>query len=333
MAGVHKSHGRQGHSRPSGRERGQARADPRPAQGIRLRVNPLAKGVNYQKKKLVVGVLLTGRAVPTCCAAWSAFVRTSPASTSRSTCGRHAADTKAQARCAARVPRSPAQPVLPRVSSGGRSKTSFPPLHEAGIPLILVHHAPEKCAVSVPHRAEGNRRAHGGSYVCPPARKRKARHLRIPGERTRRSRHLRTRAPRELAEAAETKPPQARLHEHRALLTPLPRAGRALYHLQAACLRSAAPSATPNRPSVRCCCAWRTAAKFPPVRGGRSPVRSCRPRRAGALRCACCSSIWSTSASPRKTVSARRPSSQSRKTAKATPHNESCGAFAEIFVP
>ena len=213
MAGVHKSTvDKVIHDRPgvSEAKREQIRAL---LKEYGYESNPLAKALNYQKKKLVVGVLLTGQAVPDLLRGvervrpdFSGFNITLDLRQA------DAADTKAQAAC---------------VSSGEEVENELSALHEAGIPLILVHHAPENapCLCRIEQNAQQAGRTAARMLALLLGSEGKLGILRIPGERTPAEQAFADALPVgiELAEAAETKPsPKLAYMNTRALLTRCP---------------------------------------------------------------------------------------------------------------
>ena len=228
MAGVHKSTvDKVIHDRPgvSEAKREQIRAL---LKEYGYESNPLAKALNYQKKKLVVGVLLTGQAVPDLLRGvervrpdFSGFNITLDLRQA------DAADTKAQAAVLREFRESGAAGVAACVSSGEEVENELSTLHEAGIPLILVHHAPENapCLCRIEQNAQQAGRTAARMLALLLGSEGKLGILRIPGERTPAEQAFADALPVgiELAEAAETKPsPKLAYMNTRALLTRCP---------------------------------------------------------------------------------------------------------------
>jgi len=176
----------------------------------------------------VVGVLLTGQAVPDLLRGaervrpdFSGFNITLDLRQA------DAADTKAQAAVLREFRESGAAGVAACVSSGEEVENELSTLHEAGIPLILVHHAPENapCLCRIEQNAQQAGRTAARMLALLLGSEGKLGILRIPGERTPAEQAFADALPVgiELAEAAETKPsPKLAYMNTRALLTRCP---------------------------------------------------------------------------------------------------------------
>ena len=145
MAGVHKSTvDKVIHDRPgvSEAKREQIRAL---LEQYGYESNPLAKALNYQKKKLTVGILLAHTAASAALRHGIERVRQDFASFNIALDLREteAADTEQQAACLREFRESGAAGVIACTADDEAVKTALCALHDADIPLILVHSAPE----------------------------------------------------------------------------------------------------------------------------------------------------------------------------------------------
>ena len=335
MAGVHKSTvDKVIHDRPgvSEAKREQIRAL---LEQYGYESNPLAKALNYQKKKLTVGILLARTAASAALRRGIERVRQDFASFNIALDLREteAADTEQQAACLREFRESGAAGVIACTANDEAVKTALCALHDADIPLILVHSAPKNmpclCRIEQDVQQAGRTAARmlglllGGSGRVGV--------LRTPGGVT----------PQEqsLADALDATPPLAVAAETK----PVPCSAAVPDSMRssssaAACPRSAARFMMQIRPLVPRCCASRTARRsLHSSAAARSPVRSAatRPSRDGSP-CGCCSSTWSTSARLSRARSARRASSPSRKThinsRSPSPTGESLYFFCELSI-
>ena len=145
MAGVHKSTvDKVIHDRPgvSEAKREQIRAL---LEQYGYESNPLAKALNYQKKKLTVGILLAHTAASAALRHGIERVRQDFASFNIALDLREteAADTEQQAACLREFRESGAAGVIACTADDEAVKTALCSLHDVDIPLILVHSAPE----------------------------------------------------------------------------------------------------------------------------------------------------------------------------------------------
>ena len=145
MAGVHKSTvDKVIHDRPgvSEAKREQIRAL---LEQYGYESNPLAKALNYQKKKLTVGILLAHTAASAALRRGIERVRQDFASFNIALDLREteAADTEQQAACLREFRESGAAGVIACTANDEAVKTALCALHDADIPLILVHSAPK----------------------------------------------------------------------------------------------------------------------------------------------------------------------------------------------
>ena len=145
MAGVHKSTvDKVIHDRPgvSEAKREQIRAL---LEQYGYESNPLAKALNYQKKKLTVGILLAHTAASAALRRGIERVRQDFASFNIALDLREteSADTEQQAACLREFRESGAAGVIACTADDEAVKTALCALHDADIPLILVHSAPE----------------------------------------------------------------------------------------------------------------------------------------------------------------------------------------------
>ncbi len=145
MAGVHKSTvDKVIHDRPgvSEAKREQIRAL---LKEYGYESNPLAKALNYQKKKLTVGILLPNTAASAALLRGIELVRQDFASFNIALDLREtdASDAEQQAACLREFRESGAAGVVACAADDEAVKTELCALHEANIPLILVHSAPE----------------------------------------------------------------------------------------------------------------------------------------------------------------------------------------------
>ena len=145
MAGVHKSTvDKVIHDRPgvSEAKREQIRAL---LEQYGYESNPLAKALNYQKKKLTVGILLAHTAASAALRRGIERVRQDFASFNIALDLREteSADTEQQAACLREFRESGAAGVIACTADDEAVQTALCALHDADIPLILVHSAPE----------------------------------------------------------------------------------------------------------------------------------------------------------------------------------------------
>ena len=145
MAGVHKSTvDKVIHDRPgvSEAKREQIRAL---LEQYGYESNPLAKALNYQKKKLTVGILLAHTAASAALRRGIERVRQDFASFNIALDLREteSADTEQQAACLREFRESGAAGVIACTADNEAVQTALCALHDADIPLILVHSAPK----------------------------------------------------------------------------------------------------------------------------------------------------------------------------------------------
>ena len=186
MAGVHKSTvDKVIHDRPgvSEAKREQIRAL---LEQYGYESNPLAKALNYQKKKLTVGILLAHTAASAALRHGIERVRQDFASFNIALDLREteAADTEQQAACL-REFREQAAGVIACTADDEAVKTALCALHDADIPLILVHSAPENvpCLCRIEQDGAAGR-PHGGANAQASARRqRQGRRTAHPGRR------------------------------------------------------------------------------------------------------------------------------------------------------
>lgn len=228
MAGVHKSTvDKVIHDRPgvSEAKREQIRAL---LKEYGYESNPLAKALNYQKKKLTVGVLLTGRAVPDLLRGVE-LVRQDFASFNITLDVRQAeeTDTQAQAAILHELRESGAAGVVACTADDEAVESELAALDAAGVPLILVHRAPENapclCRIEQNAQQAGRSAAHMLALLLGSAGK--AGVLRVPGALSPLEQAFADALPEgiALAETAETKPsPKLTYMNTRALLTRCP---------------------------------------------------------------------------------------------------------------
>lgn len=187
MAGVHKSTvDKVIHDRP-GVSEAKREPDPRPARAIRLRVQPARKGAQLPEKE-------ADRRHSA--GAHSSFRRAAARHRARAAGFRELQHRARPARDRGRRHRAAGRlsAGIPRERSGRRHrlhgeceavKTALCALHDADIPLILVHSAPKNMPYLVPHRAGcAAGRPHGGANARASARRqRQGRRTAHPGRR------------------------------------------------------------------------------------------------------------------------------------------------------
>lgn len=350
MAGVHKSTvDKVIHDRPgvSEAKREQIRAL---LEQYGYESNPLAKALNYQKKKLTVGILLARTAASAALRRGIERVRQDFASFNIALDLREteAADTEQQGRLSAGIPRERSAGVIACTANDEAVKTA---LCACMMRIFRSFSSTARrktchtCAGIEQDVQQAGRTAArmlglllGGSGRVGV--------LRTPGGVTPQEQSLADALDENLplAVAAETKPsPKLAYMNTRALLSRCPGLD-ALVILCGCVPRSAARFMMQIRPLVPRCCASRTARRsLHSSAAARSPVRSAatRPSRDGSP-CGCCSSTWSTSARLSRARSARRASSPSRKTHKnralsinsrsPSPTGESLYFFCELSI-
>ena len=215
MAGVHKSTvDKVIHDRPgvSEAKREQIRAL---LEQYGYESNPLAKALNYQKKKLTVGILLAHTAASAALRRGIERVRQDFASFNIALDLREteSADTEQQAACLREFRESGAAGVIACTADNEAVQTALCALHDADIPLILVHSAPENvpCLCRIEQDVQQAGRAAARMLGLLLGGSGRVGVLRTPGGVT----------PQEqsLADAL----PQAQLHEHPCPAQPLSR--------------------------------------------------------------------------------------------------------------